>query len=84
MLAPPTQTPAAQLSLPEHALPSSHGATLVKWKQPLVTSQPSLVQTLLSLQAVAASMAFPEHLPALQKSLAVHAFASSQGRMFGA
>src|SRR5439155_21998801 len=68
--APPTQLPPLQVSLVVQASPSSQGSVLFVWVQPLVGSQPSVVQALLSSQLGGAP---PTQLPPLQVSLVVQA-----------
>jgi len=48
---PPWQLPPAQVSLVVQALPSSQGAVLLVFTQPVAWLQVSVVQTLLSLQS---------------------------------
>jgi hypothetical protein len=72
---PPTHAPLAHVSFVVQALPSSQGAVLSVWTQPLTGSQESSVQGLLSSQLGAAP---PTHAPAAQVSLVVQALASSQ------
>ena len=48
---PPWQLPPAQISLVVQALPSSQGAVLLVFTQPVAGLQESAVQTLLSLQS---------------------------------
>src|SRR5438128_865496 len=48
--APPVQRPPLQASLVVQALPSLQGSVLLPWRQPVVGSQLSSVQRLLSLQ----------------------------------
>jgi len=73
--APPTQTPALQVSLVVQALPSSHAAVLLVLRQPSAMSQVSVVQGFESLQFGGAP---PTQAPPLQVSLVVQAFPSSQ------
>ena len=47
---PPTQPPPLQVSLVVQNEPSSHGAVLLLFVQPVLVLHPSSVQTLLSLQ----------------------------------
>jgi hypothetical protein len=68
--------PPPQTSLDVQALPSSHGAVLLAWVQPVAGLQASSVQGLLSLQLGAGP---PTHVPPEHVSLAVQAFPSLQG-----
>ena len=73
----PAQTPAVHTSLLVQALPSLHVpplAMLVKTQLPVLTSQVSVVQALLSLQV----LAVPPHLPVVQVSGLVQALPSLQ------
>lgn len=81
VLAPPTQTPPAQVSPVVQPLPSSHAAVLLAWAQPVTVLQESVVQPLLSLQKVATTTAEPLQAPTVQVSPVVQAFKSSQGRV---
>ena len=73
--APPAHLPLLQASFWLHALPSSHGALLAKYKQPWIGLQLSEVQGLVSSQLAAA----PEtQLPASHLSPTVHASPSLQ------
>src|SRR5207237_798102 len=74
--APPTHRPPLQASLVVQALSSLQGSVLLPWRQPVVGSQLSSVQTLLSLQLSAGP---PAQLPWLQVSLVVQAMPSVQG-----
>src|SRR5213078_4013955 len=74
--APPTHRPPLQASLVVQALPSVQGSVLLPWRQPVVGSQLSSVQRLLSLQLSAGP---PAQLPWLQVSLVVQALPSVQG-----
>src|SRR5947199_4267911 len=74
--APPVQAPPLQVSLVVQALPSLQGSVLLPWRQPVVGSQLSSVQRLLSLQLSAGP---PAQLPSLQVSLVVQALPSVQG-----
>src|SRR5262252_10807494 len=49
---PGVQLPLAQTSPSVQGLPSSHGAVLSVWVQPVAGLQPSVVQTLLSSQLI--------------------------------
>ena len=72
----PMHKPFAQLSLVVHRLPSSHGLVVLAWLQaPVLASQPSTVQGLLSSQFVGVPAL---HRPATQVSPTVHALPSSQ------
>src|SRR5215510_270716 len=51
---PEVQPPLAQVSPSVQGLPSSHGAVLLVWVQPVAGLQPSSVQTSLSLQLIGA------------------------------
>ncbi|PKN59548.1 MAG: hypothetical protein CVU56_00545, partial [Deltaproteobacteria bacterium HGW-Deltaproteobacteria-14] len=73
--APPTQTPAEQVSLVVQAEPSSQGAVLFVWTQPIPGSQLSSVHGLPSSQSVAAPL---RQAPARQASAVVQGFPSSQ------
>jgi hypothetical protein len=73
---PPTQEPPAQLSLVVHALPSLQGSVLFVCVQPVAGLQPSLVQTLESLQFGAGP---PTQKPLAQVSPVVHASPSLHG-----
>jgi hypothetical protein len=72
----PAHTPPAQTSPVVQALPSSQGAVLFVWTQPVAGLQVSSVHGLLSLQPSAGP---PTHTPPLQVSAVVHAFPSLQG-----
>ena len=74
--APPTQTPAAQVSPVVQALPSSHDSMLSTLTQPRTESHESLVHGLPSSQS---SGAPPTHDPPEQVSSIVHASPSSHG-----
>src|SRR5438034_449230 len=74
--APHTHRPPLQASLVVQALPSLQGSVLLPWRQPVVGSQLSSVQRLLSLQLSAGP---PAQLPWLQVSLVVQALPSVQG-----
>src|SRR5205823_14162967 len=74
--APPTHRPPLQASLVVQALPSLQGGVLLPWRQPVVGSQLSSVQRLLSLQLSAGP---PAQLPWLQVSLVVQALPLVQG-----
>jgi hypothetical protein len=74
--APPTQAPAAHVSLVVQALPSLQAAVLLVWVQPVVGSQASSVQPLASLQSGAGP---PTQLPPAQASSVVQALPSLQG-----
>src|SRR5947207_1174631 len=78
--APPTQAPSWQVSLAVQVLPSSQGAALFVWVQPLAGLQPSSVQALPSLQSGAGP---PTQAPARQVSPVVQALPSSQGATLG-
>jgi hypothetical protein len=71
---PPTQLPPEQWSFVVHSSASLHGRVLFWWVQPLAGLQPSVVQTLPSLQSGGAP---PTQLPPEQASLVVHALPSS-------
>jgi hypothetical protein len=71
--APPTHTPAEQVSLVVQALPSLHGAVLLVKTHPVAGAQESSVQTLLSLQVIPV----PAHTPAVHTSPLVQALPSS-------
>ena len=71
---PPTHAPFAHWSPVVHALPSVQFSVLFVCVQvPVVGSQPSLVQTRLSLQFTGA---VPSHTPLKQTSVLVHALLS--------
>src|SRR4029077_20267063 len=72
---PPTQAPAAHVSLVVQALPSLQELVLFVYTQPVAGLQLSSVQTLPSLQW---SGGPPTHVPAEQVSLVVQALPSSQ------
>src|SRR5439155_1087463 len=74
--APPTNGRPLQVSLVVQALPSLQGSVLLPWRQPVVGSQLSSVQRLLSLQLSAGP---PAQRPWLQVSLVVQALPSVQG-----
>ena len=59
-------------------LPSSHWAVLAVLVQPVLGSQASVVQALLSSQSTLGSLATPRHLPLPQTSKSVHLLPSSQ------
>jgi len=71
--APPTHTPAEQVSFVVQALPSLHGAVLLVKTHPVAGAQESSVQTLLSLQVIPV----PAHTPAVHTSPLVQALPSS-------
>jgi hypothetical protein len=73
--APPTQTPAEQVSDVVQASPSSQATATLVFSQPWAVSQVSAVQTLPSSQSGAAP---PTQLPAEQVSLVVQALPSLQ------
>jgi hypothetical protein len=73
----PAQALLAQMSLAVQALPSLQATLLAPLTQPLLGSQLSLVQTLLSLHDTAA----PLHDPPLHASFWLQALPSSQGRV---
>jgi hypothetical protein len=75
---PPAQAPAAQASFVVQALPSSHGAVLSTCVQPAAASQPSVVQTLPSLQSGPGP---PTHDPPAHASPVVHELPSSHGAL---
>jgi len=77
---PPTQLPAAQVSLVVQALPSSQGATLGTLLHPVAALHESSVQPFKSSQFGGAP---PTHAPAEQVSLVVQALPSSQGAALG-
>src|SRR5436190_15801796 len=70
---PPAHDPPVHASPVVQALSSLHGLLLLLWVQPLLGSQPSVMQTLLLLQLGAGP---PAQLPPLQASAVVHAFPS--------
>jgi hypothetical protein len=72
--APPTHAPLLQVSFVVHALPSSHGAVLFVFTQPLTGSHESSVHTLPSSQFGGNP---PTHAPLPQVSLVVQASPSS-------
>ena len=72
--APPVQIPAAHASFNVQALPSSHGAVLNAWTQPVARVQESVVHTSPSLQSGAGP---PWHEPPAQASAVVHSLLSS-------
>ena len=72
---PPTQAPFEQASLVVQALPSSQGAVLFVWTQPVAGLHDSLVHGLPSLQLGGGPAM---HWPAAQVSFVVQAFPSSQ------
>jgi hypothetical protein len=74
--APPTQAPAEQVSPVVQALPSSQGAMLFVWTQPVAGLHASSVHTFASSQFGAAP---PTHTPAEQVSLVVQALPSLHG-----
>src|SRR3990172_8078421 len=71
--APPTQAPAAQVSLVVQALASLQAAVLLVYTQPVAGVQVSVVHTLLSLQVIAV----PPQTPAVHTSPLVQALPSS-------
>src|SRR5439155_1345728 len=73
---PPAHTPPLHASFVVHTLPSSQGAVLFVWTQPVAGLQVSSVHTFPSSQLGAAP---PTHLPPLHPSLTVEAVPSSQG-----
>ena len=75
LMAPATQSLAAQRSPTVHGLPSSQRLPLAIWLQPLALSQESLVQRLPSSQFRGA---LPLHTPAAQLSTNVQALPSLQ------
>jgi hypothetical protein len=79
--APPTQTPAAQVSFVVQALLSSQGAMLFVFTHPVPASQESSVQILPSSQLGGAP---PTQTPSEQISAVVHASLSSQGTVLSA
>ena len=76
--APPRQPPPPHVSLVVQAFPSSHGALLLVWAQPVAGLQLSLVQTLLSLQSGGGP---PTQVPPLQVSPVVQALPSLHGTL---
>src|SRR3990172_2528825 len=70
--APPTQAPAAQVSLVVQALASLQAAVLLVYTQPVAGVQVSVVHTLLSLQVIAV----PPQTPAVHTSPLVQALPS--------
>ena len=72
---PPPQLPPLQLSSSVQGSPSSQLAVLLAWVQPVAVLQPSVVQTLLSLQSTAEPPQVPE---VSQTSSSVQAFPSLQ------
>jgi hypothetical protein len=74
---PPTQAPAAQVSVVVHASESSHGAVLSVFVHPAAVSHPSSVHPLASSQSGGAP---PVQDPSAQVSLVVHASPSSHER----
>src|SRR5439155_1449397 len=73
---PPAHTPPLHASFVVHALPSSQGAVLFVWTQPVAGLQLSSVQALPSSQLGARP---PTHTPPPHASLMVQAFPSSHG-----
>src|SRR5439155_223789 len=76
---PPAHTPPLHASFVVHTLPSSQGAVLFVWTQPVAGLQVSSVHTFPSSQLGDAP---PTHLPPLHLSLVVQAFPSLQGAVF--
>jgi hypothetical protein len=70
----PTHAPPAHTSTVVHALPSSQGAVLFAFTQPIAGLQESSVQRLLSLQS---GGTLPTHAPPEHTSTVVHALPSS-------
>ena len=79
-LAPAAQTPLAQRSFWVQALPSSQGAVLLVWAQPLPGLQVSLVHRLVSSQEMVGPLL---QVPASQASPLVQALPSSQAPVRG-
>src|SRR5262245_6946170 len=69
-----------QVSAVVHALPSSHGAVLSVWVQPVATLQVSFVHAFPSSHDGACP---PMHAPPLQTSPSVQGFPSSHGLVLG-
>src|SRR5262249_10089499 len=75
---PPVQLPPLHVSAVVQASPSSHGLLLLVWGHPDPGLQPSLVQTVLSLQLRGGP---PTQLPPLHVSLVVQALPSAHGSL---
>jgi hypothetical protein len=74
---PARQTPKLHVSCSVHAFPSSHGAVLFAWTQPLAGLHESSVHALLSLQFNAgppAQAPFAHRSPVVQALPSLHAF----------
>jgi hypothetical protein len=77
---PPTHQPLRQVSLVVQASPSSHGAVLLVFVQPICASQTSSVHSSPSSQKSLRGV--PPHTPPLHVSFTVQSTPSSQGAPF--